>query len=482
MNTSRVTSAPLLGFLSVGFPSVGFLSVRVLLVALLTLGVTAPAANASLAPSTPAITTASETPSQAPPESTGGFGISPGSILVEDALRGGSASSNVMILNESGRTQTFQLTTRGEVAEWVSFGEENEEVQSLTVVSEPGRQIARVAIDIPDTAQNGTYTGRINIAAIAANASDPDTVGVSFELTLSIVVNGEQRIAAVFSNLGVVATEIGRPVTIRTSVSNSGNVSLPLSITTEVLRRGALVETLSNATSPQSVDPAQSTDVLTVWDTTDALPGDYTIRSTAKAGSLDLGTKEATFRLSGAGSLSRSGKLTDFSMIGAPKLDQALGLLATFTNTGQVATNATLNVSLYKGDTLLARIKSKQGYVEPGQVIPFEVQTQALPSGTFRAVADVAFDGGSSPSKELSFRVDANKVSLGLALGVGGAFIAFGSLAFLVIRRRRPKARPSSSPTTAMSAGPRSQPVTPSTQPSAKVEPFIPERTGPRRP
>jgi hypothetical protein len=441
------------------------------------------AATASVTSATNPSPTTVSAATQTPPDSTGGFGISPASILVEDALRGGSASSNVMILNESGRTQTFELTTRGEIADWVTYGEKNEEVRALTVLSEPGRQIARVAIDIPSTARNGTYEGRINVAAISPSDSDPNVVGMSFDLIVTIVVNGEQRVAAAFSNLSIVATEIGQPVTVRASIANSGNVSLPLNVTTEVLRKGALVETLSNSESPQSVDPALSTDVMTVWNTNDALPGDYTVRSTVMAGSLDLGTKEATFRLGESGSLIRSGKLTDFAMIGTPKLSQPLGLLASYTNTGQVATSATLNVSLYQGAKLLSRIKSKPGYVEPGQVVPFEVQTEALPSGTFRAVADVAFDGGSSPKKELTFKVARKAAPLGAALGAGGAVIALGSLALLVARRRRhSRPRRSTASSGTVEAASQSHPGLAPLQPMAKVEPFIPERTGTRRP
>ena len=64
-----------------------------------------------------------------------GLGISPASITINNALRGGMYERTITIFNTGDEAGTFELTAEGECADWISFYKPEEPNTPITEVT-----------------------------------------------------------------------------------------------------------------------------------------------------------------------------------------------------------------------------------------------------------------------------------------------------------------------------------------------------------
>jgi hypothetical protein len=240
-------------------------------------------------------------------ERAGNFGVSPSTMSFKAVARGGSAVSDVVVVNNTTESATFVVRATGPLAAWTRFGPANQAVPEYQFDADPGTNSVRVAIDVPKEAANGSYDGAIQVIALPDETVGGNSgVSVTFEIGAALSVSGDQRLAATYSNLAVLASEVGEPVELRATVNNTGNVAVSVTAEVEILRNGLNVDTLDTATAPQTIDAGRSGDVVLNWETKDTLPGDYSVNFRLITDNLQLGSKSSSFRLEAPGKLQRS--------------------------------------------------------------------------------------------------------------------------------------------------------------------------------
>ncbi len=361
------------------------------------------------------------------------FGISPSTITVSSAARNGTFANDISIINSSNETQVFQVSANGDVADWVRFGPEESPVKQFDISVAPGRTSVRVQTSIPADIANGTYGGAVLLSA-SPKAGSKSGVSVTFEVGMSIVVDGEQIMKASYSNLTVGASEVGQTAEVRATVANTGNVALPVTATATIERGDVLVEKLATETS-QTVLPASSGDIILAWNTADALPGDYTVTVDITAGSLQLGTKQQTVRLEAPGKLTRALAVSNLSVAQEPDVRPLLS--GSVRNTGQVGGRATVRAQIMKKGKPQSVVQGDSFFVAPGQDIAFALNLPLLGGGEYVAEVTAEFDNYRSPSATTSFTVKAESTTppiVPIVAGLGaGALLLFG----LMKRRQR---------------------------------------------
>ena len=97
-----------------------------------------------------------------------GLGISPASITINDALRGGMYERTITIFNTGDEVGTFELTAEGECADWISFYKPEEPNTPIKKVTIPGKGKASVLVkfNIPADVANANYTATIYARSI----------------------------------------------------------------------------------------------------------------------------------------------------------------------------------------------------------------------------------------------------------------------------------------------------------------------------
>jgi hypothetical protein len=385
-------------------------------------------------------------PAQAVANSGGGIGISPSELVITDVLRGQDYPTSIVILNDLETAKDFQLRGEGQQGKWLFFGERGAELAETTVSVPPGKTFVRVVIRVPSETANGDYSTKINIMAAADNdatGQGGSGVGVSFEIITKITVTGTQRLDATLGDISILATEVGTDVLVRSRVVNSGNVGLPSAQSVVVFRKEKEIDKFDNLTERQFVGAGETKEVVTAWNTKDALPGAYEFVVHVFAGELDLGERRIGFELAPSGSLSRSGELKSLVMLGTPVLGQPTAMRAVFFSTGKASTTSVLSVSVYEGDRLVATEKSLGMFTPPEQTVDLDVFFMDLPKGKYRAVGQVNYDGRVTTELELAFGlgVGSTKGSSPILLVALGLAIFLALMGVALILRRRSKAK-----------------------------------------
>ncbi len=379
----------------------------------------------------PAFAASPTTPESSDVGDATSFGVSPATIEIAEAARGGSFASEIIIFNRATKPVQFSVGSAGPVGDWIRVGPEASPVKKYSFSAPPGRTLVNVAISVPTDAPNGTYEAAVTAAAqTSTTGTETSGVSVAFETTINIKVSGEQQATAVFSNLNVAASEIGRPTEIRATIANTGNVSLPLGLQAQVFRSNTLVQTLTTPKQQQVAPPGRSVDVILQWPTTDALPGDYTIEVTATAGSQTLGSKQQTVRVEAPGKLERSLKVVDLEVV--QQANARPVLRGTVTNTGDIAGRTTVTATAAVDGISQSTTQGDSFYIAPGESLPFIVTLPLLDKGKYQLTVVAELEDYRSPSEITTFDVRGEKNQLPVLPAIALA----GLLGLIVIVRR----------------------------------------------
>ncbi len=338
-----------------------------------------------------------------------GAGISavPGTIEIDDALRGSTIFRDVMLYNNTEEVVPFEISFVDEAAPWMSAVDPEDRTTPVTEALDPdGSGVPLVIrIDIPSDIENGTYQG-----TLAARIAPPEegaegggaTVGLGLLIPFTIEVGGDQVIAASLLDLSIRSTEIGVPARAVALIENTGNTQITPELTLEVLQGDSTVTkiTTANATSY----PGEQGTFEVVWDTTNAQPGEYTARISIDFGGIDLGTETLEFSVHPAGALTRSVAFTSLKPAGEARAGGLAGFTAVVTNPGQVDVSATIVGDLTKNGSVVGTYESPPFLVKAGEDISIPVNVEVPDEGDFEFTAHVVYGNGeTTDSLSVSF-------------------------------------------------------------------------------
>ena len=361
-------------------------------------------------------------------------GVYPTTVEFAEVLRGSEYFRTVGVMNASDSEQTFRFEVDGEASPWLSLVNPQDRTQVLdTVVAPPrgeGRAFLRLVVppDVPNGAHSGAVRVLTAVGPSESCAGSGASVNVGAEIKVALDVTGTENIAGSFVDLATTDVEIGSPLSVRTTVQNSGNVQVNPQIDLQVIDPdGTVVGQASSAADV--VYPNEITVLTPEWDTTGQRLGERTVRVSVRFGDLEIGTKEARFNILAVGTLTRRGELESLALEGKPSVGSVAKVIATFRNTGEIDTRAQFLGEVFRDSVRIDTASSEELAVERvGGVAPLEVFVQVPEKGTYTIRGKVNYEGKETDVQELTFRV-----------GVGGGRPPFWAW---VIIGRRPSASP----------------------------------------
>jgi len=336
-----------------------------------------------------------------------GIGISPASITVSDAFKGGTYERTVTVFNTGDETGTFELTAEGECTGWISFYKEAD--TPITEVAIPGKDKAKVLVKfcIPPEIANANYTSTI-YAQSAPVEREPTEGAVAHAVIripseVLIQVTGTQILKGTVKSITTADTEIDYPLKIKVEFQNEGNVIAKPKIAVGITKNGELVDSFVHDETGIKPD---STDTITVlWNTTGRATGDYAANVTVSLDEELLSAKDLPFKVLPFGTLTRQGVLHSLTIEGEPMVNIVIKPVATFENTGEIDTMAKFKGELYREGNLLEVLESEEMFVEVGETGTLADYYKITESGSYTIKGRVFYAGKETGEKEVSFDV-----------------------------------------------------------------------------
>lgn len=340
------------------------------------------------------------------PAGAQGIGAAPAIIELEDALRGGEYTNLLTVFNREESDLVAEVTGEGEAGQWASLHPLDDETATLDSISVPANSQTRVflRITVPPDAPNGPHKGSIGLQTVAPEGEGDGgaTVGVSVALTVN--VTGTQNLTGEILDMSTDDVEVGYPLRIRTTFHNTGNVKAQPDIRLQVKDSlGTVVAETSYANT--TVDPGQTQNIQSEWDTTGTQAGDYVAGVSILLGDQAIDIRDLPFKILPTGTLTRQGDLKSLTLENEPYANGVAKIVATFRNTGQIDTRATFLGEVYHMSAIIDTVSSQELLVEPRQSIALDAFADVQEAGTYTVKGKVNYEGKETESKELTFAV-----------------------------------------------------------------------------
>jgi len=343
-----------------------------------------------------------------------GLGISPASITINDALRGGMYERTITIFNTGDETGTFELTAEGECADWISFYKPEEPNTPIKKVTIPGKGKASVLVkfDIPADVANANYTATIYARSIPKGGGGEGAVAhavIRIPSKVLIQVTGTQILKGSVKSITTADTEVGYPLKIKVVFQNEGNVIARPKIDVTITKTGeGVVDRFVHEET--GINPGKEGTIKVLWNTTGRDTGDYVANVTVSLGDEVLATKDLHFKILPLGSLTRRGVLHSLAIEGEPLVNIVIKLVANFENTGEIDTMAKFRGEIYHEGDLLDVLGSEEMFVESGETAKLVSYYKILEPGNYTIKGRVLYAGKETEEKEVSFSVPVPEV------------------------------------------------------------------------
>ena len=252
-----------------------------------------------------------------------GIGITPGTIKIDDAARGGEYTKLVTLFNEGDAEVTFEVAKDGQAATWASLHPVTDQNATLDKVVVPAKTSTRILlrIAVPPDAANGIEKGVISFQSVvtdqgpAGAASSGVNTGVSVQL--SVNVSGSQRLAGEVLDSYADDVEVGTPLSILTTFNNTGNVEAKPEIKSTIKdSSGSTVGEVDK--SDTGVKAGQTSTIESQWDTSGRDLGSYVASVAVTLDGKQIFNQDVSFDIVAVGTL-RQGILQKITLKNSPQ-------------------------------------------------------------------------------------------------------------------------------------------------------------------
>jgi hypothetical protein len=382
-----------------------------------------------------------------------GLAVSPPTIEIRNALKGGEYERTITIFNSDEEACTYSLGSIGEMKEWIQFYALDDLHTPINEIMIPGndKEPCVVTFNIPEDTATGNYTSTIYVETIPTEG--PEGTGQVVKLKMStdvlITVTGTQILTGTVKSITTTDTEIKYPLRIKVEFQNTGNVVAKPDVAVKITQDGTIIDEFTHRETGVNVN---SREIIPVeWDTTGKESGGYEATVTVSLGGEVLSTAELQFTLLPVGTLSRHGDLTEIAYEGEPSIGKALRIIATFANIGEIETKAKFTGEVYVDGDLVDTIASEELLVPTGEAGALIAYLKIETDGSYTIKGPVVYEGKTTETKELSFVVETTleqepesepeeqKSTQGIpGFGAMGAIMAIAiAMGYLLYRRRK---------------------------------------------
>jgi hypothetical protein len=366
--------------------------------------------------------------------SSANIGISPANVYFKDVLRGGYSERTVTITIDSVEPTNVILTPRGDIADWISFEEEEFEVSKnkpyyLKVIVQP-------PIDIP----NGNYSGFLRVTTSSkAKGIEGQATGVvnaALDLYIEVDITDIEYMSCRAWNFNVQSAEKGDDVIFKLNIHNEGNIRLSPTIKIDVWDQERIGIIKQFEFSNEIIIPTTEKEISIPMSSSDLDIGQYW----AEVTSVECYSAETlTFDVLEEGALKAQGTL--ISVISPPwiNVDDTTLIEALFENTGEKNVNARFKGEITLGNKIIQILESENSLVEIGDRETFKFYFTPRKEGRYIVTGIALYDGKRTFEKSTVINVERDGLNWGKLKMFFIYLILILAIAYLAYRIRKEK-------------------------------------------
>lgn len=214
-------------------------------------------------------------------------------IVIDNAIKGETYESQMMMVNSDGKDETVNIFADGAIKDWVKFYKMDDSKNPITSILLPNGSSVNVMARfvIPGDEPNGVYSGTLDMQTIAEKTPDNTTsVAVTSKVPrdVKITVGGGQVVAAqCYLNPLAVTLATNDPFQIQIICQNTGNVSLKPQAQLKISNSAGTIVSNTIFPYPDDLDPIHAKAMqkwTIVWQTANQAAGNYSSDTTILLG------------------------------------------------------------------------------------------------------------------------------------------------------------------------------------------------------
>lgn len=270
------------------------------------------------------------------------IGAGPSSLEFLDVNQGGYAEKNLVVYTDSEDNLTVKVEATGAISEWLTINE------SRFILQAGGRKEIKASLSPPEITPGGVYHGKIHFYAgleneVGNKTSFPIRGGTSILATVR--VTGEKQYSYSVDSISVKDIEVGYPLKVNISLTNTGNVAVVPQFTIKVLNEIRDKTLLSMNYSDSEVQPTTTRRIQVELANLSFEPGIYWLDLSWDLG----GSQSISLEVLEKGALAVYGKIVDFTLDkNIVQQEDVVRIDSIFSNAGEeFIDKATLKVEVY---------------------------------------------------------------------------------------------------------------------------------------
>jgi hypothetical protein len=229
------------------------------------------------------------------------------------------------------------------------------------------------------------------------------SVNVAVSVQLSVNVSGSQRLAGEVLDSYADDVEVGNPLSILTTFSNTGNVEAKPEIKSTIKdSSGSVVGEVDK--SDTRVEAGQANTIESQWDTSGRDLGSYVASVAVTLDGKQIFNQDISFDVVAVGTL-RQGILQKITLKNSPQPGGVAEVSAYFQNKTHEETQAAFVAEVYYGDQLVDAITTSEQPAPPNETTTIQTSVNVANEGKYTVRGKVTFGGRETETKELVFKV-----------------------------------------------------------------------------
>lgn len=360
--------------------------------------------------------------------SSANIGISPANVYFKDVLRGGYAEKTVTITIDSDTPTEVTLAPRGDIADWLSFDEEEFEV------SKGNPHYMKIIVQPPTDIPNGNYSGFLRVTTSGKGSTlegqATGIVNAALDLYIEVDITDVEYTSCRASAFNVQSAEKGDDVIFNVNVYNEGNVRLSPTIKIDVWNQERTQIIKQMEYSEDIVIPTTQKELTIKMPSSDLDIGQYWAEVTSVE---CYAAQTLTFDVLEEGALKAQGTLISVTSPPWIKVDDTTLIEALFENNGEKTVNARFKGQITLGSKIVQILESETSSVDIGDLETFKFYFTPRKEGRYIVSGIVLYDGKRTFEKSTVINVEKKGFNLGqlkmpliyLVLIVAIAFLAY---------------------------------------------------------
>lgn len=334
------------------------------------------------------------------------IGVSPATIKFDNVLRQGYAEDYIAVSVDSENEIGISLTANGEIADWLTFPEEE------FYVSKENVKYVKISVSPPNDIPNGNYTGFLKVQSTSFGENIEDhAVGKilsTLDLSITVSVTDVEYNNCVVKNVEISSAEKGDDVLISMDVLNLGNVRLSPKVLfdiwdldqIEILKQESFIGKGILPTIEESLEfrvNSKDLDLGQYW-------GDLSIVDC-------LYQNLFTFDILEEGALKSEGVLLNILSKKEAKVKETIPFEASFKNTGEKDLKATFKGRATYAGKIVQVFESEELIVKEGSVEKFLLYFTPQKEGKYVITGRVYYDSKKTFESSQSIEVSGSSFS-----------------------------------------------------------------------